>query len=244
MRRSIGFLFMATLAFTVPVRTIAQVKIITFGDSTAAPRKGVVTFSDVLESELQRRQVQATVINAGMPGNTTADAAGRFEKDVMARDPNLVIMLFGANDAAIDVWKTPPAIGPRVALNEYKRNLRGFIALLKRRGVGVILVTPTPIAWSEKLRQLYGKPPYNPNDPDGMNVFLKSYVGALRRIAAQEKLELVDAFSAFRAYEKVPGQKLDDLMLDGLHPNSLGHKIMADLILERLERIIPVATTN
>lgn len=243
-RRLLGSLFIVTIALTAHADVIAQVKIVTFGDSITAPRKGVVTYSDVLENEFRQRNIQATVINAGVPGNTTSDAAGRFEKDVIARGPNIVAILFGANDSAVDVWKTPPAIRSRVAFSEYKRNLRGFIGALKSRGVRVILMTYTPTTWTEKLRQLYGKPPYDPNDPDGFNSFLKNYVAAVRRIAAEEKVNLVDNFSAFRAYGRVPGQKLDDLLLDGLHPNSLGHKVIADLLLERLIRVMKIQPTN
>ena len=32
------------------------------------------------------------VINAGVPGNTTQDGCARFERDVLSRDPDIVII--------------------------------------------------------------------------------------------------------------------------------------------------------
>ena len=49
------------------------------------------------------------MINRGVPGNTTSQARARFAADVLDNHPDLVIIQLGANDAAIDVWKDPPA---------------------------------------------------------------------------------------------------------------------------------------
>ena len=38
------------------------------------------------------------VINAGVPGDTTADALARLERDVLARDPKIVLITLGGND--------------------------------------------------------------------------------------------------------------------------------------------------
>ena len=38
------------------------------------------------------------VVNAGVPGDTTADALRRINSDVLSKDPYLVIVEFGAND--------------------------------------------------------------------------------------------------------------------------------------------------
>ena len=40
----------------------------------------------------------------------------------------MIVIQFGINDAAVDVWKKPPATEPRVPLNEYLDNLRTMIA--------------------------------------------------------------------------------------------------------------------
>jgi lysophospholipase L1-like esterase len=205
-----------------------QKTIVAFGDSITAPRKNVVTYSDVIRNEFKKRNLDVKVINSGVPGNTSAMAKERFAKDVLAYKPDLVIIQLGTNDAAVDVWKNPPATEPRVPIGVYEQNLRGFITRLKAQGARVILVTPAPTRWADKLKEMYGKPPYDPNDPDGFNIILKDYVRRARAVAKSEKVTLVDLYSAFYKYHKVKGQTMDDLFLDGLHPNSKGQEIEAN----------------
>jgi lysophospholipase L1-like esterase len=240
MKKAAFFIYPLLIIFTsiiMSVDVIAQQTIVAFGDSITAPRKGVVTYSDLLRNEFARKKTEIKVINSGVPGNTTVNGKERFEKDVLAHKPNLVIIQFGTNDAAVDVWKTPPATEPRVAIDVYEQNLRGFITTLKSQGAKVILVTPPPMRWTEKMKGMYGRPPYNPEDPDGFNIILKDYVKVIRRIAAKEKVKLVDLFSEFYKYHKAPGQKMEDLFLDGSHPNSAGHQIEANLLLREIRKM-------
>lgn len=44
------------------------------------------------------QMIDAPVINAGVPGDTTADALARLERDVLARDPKMVLITLGGND--------------------------------------------------------------------------------------------------------------------------------------------------
>ena len=142
-----------------------------------------------------------------------------------------MIIQFGINDAAIDVWKAPSATQPRVSPERYEKNLSHFIERLAGQGAEVILMTPNPCRWSEETRKLYGKPPYRPTDPDGFNVMLIIYADIVQRVALQKKVTLIDVYAAFQAYGKEPGQSVDDLLLDGMHPNAKGHQLIAKLLL-------------
>ncbi len=69
--------------------------IICFGDSVT-DGYGISrseTFPAILEESLG-----VPVINAGHSGDTTRDALQRLERDVLSKDPRLVIVEFGAND--------------------------------------------------------------------------------------------------------------------------------------------------
>jgi lysophospholipase L1-like esterase len=204
----------------------ASLRIVSFGDSLTAPREGVVTYSDILAAELPARGVQVEVLNRGIRGNTSEMARERFERDVLAAKPDLAIIELGTNDSAVDVWKTPPATAPRVSLERYRANLEYFIETLRKRGAKVILVAPSRLAWTDKLRAQYGKPPYDPNSPDGFNVTLDRYADAVRDLARLEHLPLVDAASI------VPVATLPD----GMHPNSAGHRALATRLLDVVAR--------
>jgi len=204
--------------------------IVAFGDSTTAPRGALPVYARLLQDELTAKGRALLVINAGVGGNTTEMARARFEKEVLARQPDFAIVQFGINDAAVDVWKKPPATQPRVALPRYESNLREFVQRLKSAGARVIVMTPNPLRWTPKLKEMYGRPPYAPDDPDGFNVLLKDYAGAARRVAREEQVACVDIFQVFAGYAGPGGRAVDDLLLDGMHPNEKGHRLIADAL--------------
>ncbi len=210
------------------------VTIVAFGDSTTAPRGTLQVYADCLRRDLPGKGINAKIINAGVGGNTTAAANARFEKDVLGRHPDLVIIQFGINDSAVDVWKKPPATASRVAKVQYRENLECFVDALREKGCKVILMTPNPLRWTLGLKGQYGKPPYRPDDADGFNVTLSPYVDCMRAVAKNKKVPLVDVYAAFQSYGKVKGQSVDDLLLDGMHPNDRGHRLVADLLIKAM----------
>ncbi len=175
------------------------------------------------------------MINAGVGGNTTEHAKARFQKDVLRRTPDVVVIQFGINDAAVDVWKNPPATQSRVSLEQYEANLRYFVKSLQVKGSRVILMTPNPMRWTPKLKQFYGRPPYQPDAVDGFNVRLRLYVEVVRKIAKRESLPLIDVYQLFEKAGKEEGQSVRDLLLDGMHPNDQGHLLIAEELAHQLK---------
>ncbi len=209
-------------------------RIVAFGDSTTAPRGRLTLYADLLERELPTKGIDVRVINAGVGSSHTEHARGRFKKDVLAHKPAWVIVQFGINDAAIDVWKKPPAKTPRVKLDRYKANIEYFVETVRAHQINVILMTPNPLRWVPKTRELYGKPPYRPDDPDGFNALLRDYADAVREVAKDKSVALVDIYAQYEAYDRQDGKSMDELLLDGMHPNEKGHRLAADLLIEKL----------
>ncbi len=212
--------------------------IVAFGDSTTASRGELKVFSRLLKDKLPTKGVDAKIINSGVGGNNTNQARKRFQKDVLAHHPDIVIIQFGINDAAIDVWKQPPATVPRVRLDQYEENLTHFVTTLKSQDSKIILMTPNPCRWTSKLKKLYGSPPYQLDQLDGFNVLLSEYANAVRRIAKQNDIPLIDVYRQFQEHNKQPQQAVDDLLLDGIHPNDQGHRLIAELLLKQLTKHI------
>ena len=214
----------------------AEFTVVAFGTSTTARRSGVQdVYADLLRKELPQKGFSARVVNQGVPGNRTTDAVQRFETDVRAFRPDVVILLFGINDSAVDVWRN--ATEPRVPLETYRTNLTKMVQTLQADGASPILVAPQPMCWTEKLKGLYAGPPhhdrspYDAADPLGFNATLVDYVQVVREVAEQEKVPLVDLHKRFMDYHRVEGQDLNDLLLDGMHPNDKGHRMIADALL-------------
>lgn len=208
--------------------------VVTFGDSTTAVRQNV----DVYTAQLERRFPAAQFLNRGVGGNNTEHARQRFERDVLAAKPDLVIIQFGQNDSVIDVWKKPPAEKPRVAVADYERNLRGFVTTLQGAGSAVILMTPNQRRWSPILLERYSRPPYNPADERSLLFLMKDYVEAVRRVAHDLRVPLVDVYAFYDEWERTTGRSCSALMLDGQHPNTAGHQLEADALEPIIRQIL------
>jgi lysophospholipase L1-like esterase len=212
--------------------------IIAFGDSTTAERQvegeALFTYSRILSEDERLREGGWEIMNAGLPGDTTRDARARFQRDVLRHQPAIVILQFGINDSMVDVWKNPPVTKPRVSLEDYAAHLTWLIGELDERGVAPILMTPNPLAWTDRLRELYGQAPYRPDDPGGLNVLLEGYAQTVRQVARTAGVALIDVYSHFTDSNGLTPR--DGLLLDGMHPNEAGHLVIAALLRAVLDR--------
>jgi lysophospholipase L1-like esterase len=74
------------------------------------------------------------VINSGIPGETTRQLLGRFEKELDTHHPQLVILTSGGNDFL-----------HRLPDNETRGNLAAMIEISRKKGVPIVLVAvPKP----------------------------------------------------------------------------------------------------
>ena len=215
-------------------------KIVLLGDSTLAPRAGVEICANLFRQYFKDNRLGGRIVNSSSPSSTTADALAAFDKRVLQQNPDLVVAQFGINDAAVDVWRTPPATAPRVGPKDYEANLREIIRRCKNRNIPVILMTTNQVRWSDKTKELYGKPPYRPDDELGFNdPFLRDYAEIVRRVAASEKTPLVDLFAdQDKALQENPAAVAERLLPDGMHPNSAGHRRVFELLLPEIEKRI------
>lgn len=225
---------LALLSLAVTTTHAAPPTLVAFGDSTTAPRGNTVVYSTLLAAELAFEGGDVKVINSGIGGNTTTMARARFEKDVLAHHPAVVVLQFGINDSAVDVWKKPPATAPRVPLEDYRKNLREMVQTLKQQNTRVILMTPNPISWTDALRKLYNTAPYVLDDPDGMNVNLRHYADAVRQLAKEEGTGLIDIYTEFKNADAMPKHKPGWLSKDGMHPDDPGHRLVARFLMQHL----------
>jgi lysophospholipase L1-like esterase len=214
-----------------PMLAPGQYTIVAFGDSITASRDvagtALTVYADILRTELPNHGITGTVQNKGVGGNTTADARQRFQADVLDPNPDLVIMMFGMNDSAIDVWNDPPAAQPRVSPADFAGNLTAMVRILKDRGVQAILVSPNPRRWHAETLPLYGKPPYDPKDPNGFNLLHDEYAREVCRVAREQEAGLIDAYGLFRKYGR-----FEALLLDGVHLNDAGQRLVAEALIK------------
>ncbi|MEO6875684.1 MAG: GDSL-type esterase/lipase family protein [Opitutaceae bacterium] len=188
------------------------VRIVCFGDSIT----GVYyhtgdrrAWCDLLGLALQRRFPAARIemLNAGISGQTTGDALPRLETDVLAPRPDLVVLMFGMNDAA------------KLAPETYRANLREFTSRIRARGAELIFMTPNAVDEGDPLRP-----------PDRV----AAYAEIMREVGRELAVPVADAFQTFRAVQLRGGPDWWRLMSNTIHPNLHGHILFAETAAQTL----------
>jgi hypothetical protein len=72
--------------------------LVAFGDSIVEGYAQPEGWPEMLARDLGQRYPAVVVLNAGISGNTAGDGLSRLERDVLSRDPDLVLISFGLND--------------------------------------------------------------------------------------------------------------------------------------------------
>jgi lysophospholipase L1-like esterase len=231
---AVGFLPAAAAAppdTTEGTQRMTPRRILCLGDSiTRGTRLGVLprrTFCAIIHRELSRELGPVAVLNAGVGGERTDQALRRLQRDVIARQPELVTIMYGTNDAAVDRGRTES----RLALALYRENLETIVRGLRDAGIQPVLMTPIP------LGQRFDYLAWSPYREHGPNCAMWPYVKAVRDVADELEVPLVDNFAAW-AERALLGENLDALMTDGCHPNPAGHEAIAATMLPVLLRML------
>ncbi len=118
--------------------------VICFGDSLTA---GTGAGDDQSYPAHLARLLGRQVINAGVPGDTTASALARLERDVLAHSPGIVCITLGGNDLKNGVSRVE-AFG----------NLQTIVQRLHAAGALVVLIGIDPPllgrSWADAYRDL------------------------------------------------------------------------------------------
>lgn len=189
-------------------------KIIFFGDSITQAGVQPGGYVDLIKKALDPAKYE--VIGAGIGGNKVYDLYLRMEEDVLNKKPDLVVIYIGVND----VWhKQSSRTG-----TDYDKFIRFYEALIKKiqaNGAKVVLCTPAVIG--EKK-----------NNANEMDADLDKYSGAIRDIAAKNKLPLCDLRTIFKTYNaenNAEDKEKGILTSDGVHLNAKGNQTLADKLL-------------
>ncbi|MBR5285521.1 MAG: discoidin domain-containing protein, partial [Clostridia bacterium] len=222
--RSISLILISALLITaMPLMTSAKSNalsgktIVTFGDSLTKLGNSASTihYPDYLASD---EYLGVPVINMGVGGDSTLHGMARFEKDILSKNPDLVIMSFGMNDQAGLIASGTP----NVPLETYKQNLIYFVEKLHAIDCDVVFFTPNPVLEANGY--------YVPGDY-GLNYnygFLPEFCNAMREVAIDYGCTLVDI-----NYE-CEFEDLYKFISDGIHQTTYGKKQYAKFISEHL----------
>ncbi|WP_254053955.1 GDSL-type esterase/lipase family protein [Singulisphaera sp. GP187] len=228
MRRTTAYLASWVLLFTTaradappapPSSPSPVLTIVTLGDSiTHGVRAGVrpeETFAAISERELKTKGLNVRVLNLGIGGERTDQALKRLDAITNSR-PQVVTVMYGTNDSYVDAGKE----GPRVSLDDFRKNLRAIVERLLLHGIDPVLMTAPREAENAPLNGL----------GENRNLRLAPFMVACREVAKECQVPLVDHFARWTDAE-AKGQSLKDWTTDGYHPNPAGHQDLANAMI-------------
>jgi len=192
------------------------------GDSItqgAKHTKGIRSYSEVFTERVrwEMGRPRDFIINTAVSGNTSTDVINDFDWRVAYFKPNVVSLMIGTNDAAIN---------KNISVETFEKNIEKLIEKIREAGAVPLLQTPNPIvsALAKERAQL------------------PAYVKVLRKVAEQHKVVLIDHYLYWE--EAARHSKIYDTWLnDPLHPNGVGHLQMAQMIFKALSIYDPKSFT-
>lgn len=192
------------LAAGQPLNWVATGGSITHGlVHTQGERSYVEHLHEIVRGELGR--VRDVIVNTAISGSRTTDVLADWQRRVAAWSPDIVLLLIGTNDMALD-GREP------VTPEEFAASLRTAISRTRDLGAILVLQTPTPIDV--------------PNAPTHARV--QAFATAMREVAAEAEVILVDQLASLTA--RGEGDIPWGLMADPIHPNATGQAaIMIEL---------------
>jgi lysophospholipase L1-like esterase len=152
-------------------------------------------------------------VNRGISGQTTPQILLRFRQDVIALNPDIVVILAGTNDIAENTGPT--------SLGTIGDNLKSMVDLAQKNGVRPILASVLPAAvypWRLDIRPI--------EKILALNQWMKEYSG-------KEGIVYLDYYSPM--VNDQHGLK-PEFSGDGVHPNEAGYTIMAPLVADAIAK--------
>ena len=192
-------------------------RIVAFGDSITASG---AWFSDA------EKAFGVSVVNKAVGGWNSADGRAAFAS-ALAQKPDVLLLSFGMNDAALDMAKYVP-------LETYRANMRDMIERATAAGARVVLVLENPIGETDYYTR-HDRAVFEPHG--GANAFYRQYILAARELAAEYGLVTADLYRAFTETAEATGAAVDGLLADGVHPNARGYALYASALVDALYRL-------
>ena len=208
------FFFSAMTMIMMAFISQKKTRVIFFGDSITQAGVNAGGYIKRIDSmcKAEAAEDKYEFIGAGIGGNKVYDLYLRIENDVLAKEPDMVIIYIGVND----VWHKASS-GTGTDADKFEKFYQAIIDKLKAKNLRIILCTPATIG--EKIDFS------NPQDGD-----MNEYSNIIRRIAKKNELTVVDLRRAFLDYNLKNNPDNKDrgiLTTDRVHLNAKGNQLVA-----------------
>lgn len=201
-----------------------KTRVVFFGDSITQAGVQGEGYINQLGGLLQQKGLadQYELIGAGIGGNKVYDLYLRMDEDVLAKNPDVVVIWVGVND----VWHKSSS-GTGTDPDKFQRFYEAILKKLQAKGIRTVLVTPAAIGERTDFT----------NQQDGD---LNLYSTFIRNLAVKYNTGLVDLRKVFLDYnlKNNPENKPSGILTtDRVHLNKTGNALVA-------EQMLPAITAN
>jgi lysophospholipase L1-like esterase len=158
-------------------------------------------------------------LNRGISGQITGQMLGRMESDVIKLKPAIMLVLAGTND-----------IARGVPVSTIEDNLTAIADLADFHSIKVILASVMPVSdYHKDVNPNYEMTRTRPLATiRALNDWIKSF-------CTRREFTYLDYYSAMVDGD---GYLKADIADDGLHPNSLGYRLMAPVALAAIDKMV------
>lgn len=187
---------------------------------------------NILGEKLRKKfkEYECNIINSGKGGNSAREAMARFENDVLAKNPDYVILDLCANNF------DPVRPERRVNLEEFRNILEQYKKSLPPETKTVLFTIPPmyedihPYGKRSEFKDFFQK-------LGGFENAGNPYKDAFRKFAEENGFPIYDLYKELLALGKINGRE-KYIFKDGIHLNEEGNMILAEGILKILGQII------
>ncbi len=224
----------ATPAATAPFYLHDGDTVVFYGDSITEQQM----YARDIETYVTTRfpQMHVKFINSGWSGDKIRGGTGggidvRLKRDVINYKPTVVTVFLGMNDGRYRSYDDPD-------FQTYSAGMTHILDTLTKAlpGVRITLLTPSFFDYNAKVRPAFDPSTHiglgNPS-PDYNDTLVK-YGTFLKQLAAQRQMPVADLNAPLEA-ATTEGRAADPkfaLSPEGVHPNEVGHLIMAAAVLQ------------
>lgn len=194
-------------------------RIVFFGDSITQMGVNAGGYITRMSETLNKRGLAAQyeLLGAGIGGNKVYDLYLRMDSDVLAKNPDVVVIWVGVND----VWHKA-SFGTGTDADKFEKFYTAIIKKLQAKNIRVFVTTPAAIGERTDFS----------NQQDGD---LNMYANIIRRLAKTTNCGLVDLRKTFLDYnlKNNPDNKESGILTtDRVHLNEAGNILVADEMLK------------
>jgi acyl-CoA thioesterase I len=194
------------VAQRIPITIVAIGSSSTAGTGATSPAASYPARLETLLRERMPGVEMINVLNRGVGGEEVRDMIARFDRDVLAENPDLVLWQLGTNSVLQD--RESNGNGPPLAAE---------LALLKQTGADVVLINP------QYAPKVLAHPAVD------------AMVGLISTAAKASSVELFDRFDVMKYWHETRGMPFESFLnSDLLHMNAWGFDCLAQLLADAI----------